>query len=64
MFRLETASMLGALLVPLWELRRQIDHGIAGGLVAFERGFFEGVEIMELMMQQPKQSSEFADWEG
>ncbi len=61
-FRRDMYEILHVIMKPLWRYRGQIDRAMAGGLVAFERGFFYGAQIVWDWTKTPNRS-EFADWD-
>ncbi len=61
-FRRNMYAVLAVAMKPLWRWRGQIDRAMAGGLVAFERGFFDGCQMVWDWTQTPRRS-EFADWD-
>ena len=61
-FRRDMYDTLAVVMKPLWRWRSQIDRAMAGGLVAFERGFFEGAQMVWDWTRMPRRS-EFADWD-
>ena len=61
-FRRNMYAVLAVAMKPLWRWRGQIDRALAGGLVAFERGFFDGCQMVWDWTQTPRRS-EFADWD-
>ena len=61
-FRRKMYEILYIFMRPLWSYRGQIDRAMAGALVAFERGFFDGAQMVWDWTKTPRRS-EFADWD-
>ena len=61
-FGLVMNDVLNVIITPLWNYRGRLDRAIAGGLVAFERGYFDGVKMVWDWTKTPRKSI-FADWD-